>query len=77
MTEFSPAVLARLNTCASSTPIDAAPARIEVSLADRSVGTLATWISPSWMATTSVKVPPTSTPSISAGIYSPTSIRVT
>ena len=64
MTAFSPCVLAWLNTSASRTPASAAPSMTLRSVLAVSVATLTVRIVPPEIATTSVNVPPTSTPII-------------
>lgn len=64
MTALSPMVLAWLNTVEPATPSRRAPSMTGAGGSDRLLGTLVTEITPSRTATTSVNVPPTSTPNI-------------
>ncbi len=64
ITAFRPWVLAWLNTEAPPTPASSAPSSTARCVSRTFVETLTVLISPSSMATTSVKVPPTSTPII-------------
>jgi hypothetical protein len=71
ITAFRPIVLAWLNTGASSRPSHSAPSITGAAGSVALLGTFVTSMRPSRTETTSVKVPPTSTPSI----YSPLAIR--
>ena len=64
MTALSPIVLAWLNTALPCTPRRRAPSTTAVEGSLASLGTLVTSMRPSRTATTSVNVPPTSTPII-------------
>jgi hypothetical protein len=62
ITAFRPIVLAWLNTALPSTPSRRAPSTTGPAGSSWSLGTFVTSIRPSRNATTSVNVPPTSTP---------------
>ena len=64
ITAFRPIVLAWLKTALPSTPSRRAPSTTGPAGSSRSLGTFVTLMRPSRNATTSVNVPPTSTPSI-------------
>jgi hypothetical protein len=66
MTAFRPAVLAWLNTALPSTPSRRLPSTTGRAGSAGSLGTLVTVIRPSRTATTSVNVPPMSTPSMAS-----------
>src|SRR5262245_5591020 len=63
ITAFSPIVLAWLKTALPSTPSRRAPSTTGPAGSSASLGTFVTSMRPSRNATTSVNVPPTSTPS--------------
>ena len=71
MTALIPIVLAWLNTVLPSTPSRRAPSTTAAAGRSRSLGTFVTSIRPSLIETTSVNVPPTSTPSMSIALLRP------